>query len=473
MRGPRNGAMLSSMGSRTARLRAALASAAALLACGGAEPPRLLLLVTVDTLRADRLGAYGSPLGLTPHLDALAAESLVFGSAYAASSFTLPSLSALLTGRYPEEYGMWSNESALPADVPTLASELRARGWRTAAVVSNFVLRRTSGLAEGFSRYDDETPNWEPTRGWPERVARRTTSAALPLLEGCTANAADRCFLWVHYQDPHGPYTPPPGLRERFLPGERAAPDGTRRLALREDHMGMGGIPRYQVLDGLREAAFYRAGYHGEVATVDTEVGRLLGRVAELGLADRSVVVFAADHGEALGEGDYWFAHGEYLSEELVRVPLLLKAPGQEPGRRDEVVALVDVLPTLLALLGEGSAPDAPAARPGRDLLAPGAGETASVPYLATLGGSTVRRHGVVEGDYKLVLTERDGVWDASLVRRGREGVELAAAAPQIAERLRARLSELRARYATGREELHQGFAPEDRERLRALGYVD
>jgi arylsulfatase len=478
--------MLSRMRWRTPRLRAALASAVALLACGGPEPPRLLLLVTVDTLRADRLGAYGSPLGLTPHLDALAAAGLVFTSAYAASSFTLPSLSALLTGRYPEEYGMWSNESAVPADVPTLASLLRARGWRTAAVVSNFVLRRSSGLAEGFAHFDDEFPDWEPTRGWPERVAGSTTRAALPILEECTANPEDRCFLWVHYQDPHGPYVPPADLRERSLAAERAAADGTRSLALREDHMGMGGIPRYQVLEGRREVGFYRAGYDGEIAYADAEIGRLLARVAELGLGDRSVIAFAADHGEGLGENDYWFAHGEYLSEELVRVPLLLRAPGLAPGRRDEVVALVDVLPTLLALVGAGGATGAPsgggeggagaaaaAAPPGRDLLAPGASQAASVPYLATLGGSTVVRHGVVEGDYKLVLSERDGVWDARLVRRGREQVDLAPAAPQIAAQLRERLAELRARHATGREELRQEFSPEERERLRSLGYLE
>jgi arylsulfatase len=464
---------------RTAPLRAALALAGALLACGRSEPPRLLLLVTVDTLRADRLGAYGSPLGLTPHLDALAAGSLVFGSAYAASSFTLPSLSALLTGRYPEEYGMWSNESALPADVTTLASELRARGWRTAAVVSNFVLRRSSGLAEGFALYDDDFPDWEPTRGWPERAAEATTRAALAALEGCTANPSDRCFLWVHYQDPHGPYTPPPGLRERSLAAERAAPDGPRELPVREDHMGMGGIPRYQLLEDRREVAFYRAGYDGEVAYVDAGIGRLLARLAELGLAERSAIVFASDHGEGLGEGDYWFAHGEYLSEPLVRVPLWLKAPGVEPGRRDDVAALVDVVPTLLALLGgeagEGGPPAAgaaAAARPGRDLLAPGAAGAASVPYLATLGGATTLRHGIVAGDFKLVLSARDGVWDASLVRRASEAVELAAAAPQVAAELRARLAGLRSHYASGRPEQRQELTPEDRERLRALGYV-
>jgi predicted AlkP superfamily pyrophosphatase or phosphodiesterase len=118
-----------------------VAAAISAVGCARAAPPRVLLLVSVDTLRADHLGAFGSELGLTPHLDALARESLVFEAAYAAAPLTLPSLATLFTGRYPEELGIESNESTLPGGIPTLATELRERGWRTAAVASNFVLR--------------------------------------------------------------------------------------------------------------------------------------------------------------------------------------------------------------------------------------------------------------------------------------------------------------------------------------------
>jgi arylsulfatase A-like enzyme len=154
-----------------------------LATCGGAPPPPdVLLLITVDTLRADRLGAFGSPLGLTPNLDALAEESALFTAAYAATPFTLPSLSALMTGRHPEELGIFRNESVLPETVPTLASELRDRGWQTQAVVSNFILRRSSGIGSGFDVFDDEFPQLEAVRKWPERIATGTTDAALRLL---------------------------------------------------------------------------------------------------------------------------------------------------------------------------------------------------------------------------------------------------------------------------------------------------
>jgi len=448
-----------------------LAGSLLLAACGGAPPPPdVLLLITVDTLRADRLGAFGSSLGLTPNLDALAEESVVFTAAYAGTPFTLPSVSALMTGRHPEELGIFRNESELPATVPTLASELRDRGWQTQAVVSNFILRRSSGIANGFDVFDDEFPQREAVRKWPERIAADTTDAALQLLDRCTETADARCFLWVHYQDPHGPYTPPGDLRKHELERERGTPDGKRVLPASDDHSGIGAIPTYQIVDERRDVAFYRAGYHAEIRYFDEEAGRLLSGLASRGLAERALVAFAADHGEGLGEEDYWFAHGEYLSDAQVRVPLFFRLPGREPVRRDDVAALSDVLPTLVAALSDVPIEPAP---PGRDLLAPGAANAASRPYLATLGGSHRPRVGLVEGEYKLVLSNRDGVWYSQLTRRGRGELDLAAAAPQITGPMRQRLKRIRARMARGRAEVRQELSPQERESLRALGYAD
>ena len=123
--------------------------------CGKAPMPRLVLLVSVDTLRADELGAYGSSRGLTPHLDALARESTLFTAAYAPAPLTLPSIAGLLTGRHPEALGIRTNESGLPVGVPTLATELGEAGWQAGAVVGNFMLRRESGVARGFQHFDD------------------------------------------------------------------------------------------------------------------------------------------------------------------------------------------------------------------------------------------------------------------------------------------------------------------------------
>jgi arylsulfatase len=447
----------------------ALAALAVLASCrGGAAPPRHLLLITVDTLRADRLAAYGGAPGLTPNLDALAEQSEVFLRAYAPSSFTLPSIAAIMTGRYPQQLGIWKNESGVPASASTLAAELRARGWRTAAVVSNFVLRESSGLASGFDLFDDALPQREAVRKWPERIAAETTAAALTVLDGCTPGADTRCFLWVHYQDPHGPYTPSGERRRRFLAAARAASDGRRVLPVNDEAVPFGGIPPYQFLDGHRDAAFYRAGYDAEVQYTDEEIGRLLAGVEQRGLGERTLVVFAADHGEALGEDDYWFAHGELLTDPLVRVPLLIRDPRRSPRRREDLASLVDLYPSLLARLG--GAPPA-AERAGRDLLADGAERGASTPYLATLGASSLERYGVVDGDYKLVVSERGGAREERLTRRGAEDRDVAREAPEAAAALRAKLAAHRENLASGPPETRQQISPADREKLRALGY--
>jgi arylsulfatase A-like enzyme len=452
------------------RWRLALAGLGlALAACRGSAPaPRLLLLVTVDTLRADRLGAYGNTLGLTPRLDAHAAESVVFTAAYAPASFTVPSVSALMSGRYPQELGIWTNESGLPA-VPTLATELHARGWRTYAVVSNVVLRRASGLAAGFDVYDDTFPEREAARRWPERSAPGTTAAALRALAACVGDGTARCFLWVHYQDPHGPYVPPARLRARYLAHERRAPDGARKLPVRWNDVGIGGLPGYQLVQNQRTVAFYRAGYDGEVRYVDAYVGSLLRAVAARGLSGRAVIVVAADHGEGLGEDDYWFAHGELLTDPLIHVPLMLRVPGTAPRRRDDVASLLDVFPTLLHLL-EGVAPDP--ARPGRDLLAPDAETHPSQPYLANLGAARVPRFGVVDGAYKYVVEKHGGVWQGRLARRGEEDVDLSARAPAVRARLDRLLADLLQRIGRAVVETRQTVSPADRARLRALGYL-
>ena len=438
--------------------------AAVAMGCG-APPPQLLLVVTVDTLRADALGAYGSELGLSPHLDALAAESVVFEAAYASAPLTLPSLATLFTGRWPEELGVHSNESTLPAAVPTLAAELRERGWRTGAVVSNFVLNAGSGLARGFDRYDDALPRREAVRRWPERAARDATDAALAMLDGC---AGLRCFVWVHYQDPHGPYDPPPGYRERELARAAEASDGARRLPVGADQRGLGAIPAYQFLAGRRDVAFYRAGYRGEIAYVDAEIGRLLAGLERRGLAGRALVVFAADHGESLGERDLWFAHGDWLGDEQVRVPLFLRVPGRPRGRRGDVASLADLRPTLLAWLA-GVRPDP--AGPGRDLLADGAERAESRPYVATLVAAEGPRRALVASGHKLVVSERAGGEEVALFGLGREDEDLAAAAPQTARELRGALDALRAGLAEPPPPTPRAVSDEERARLDALGY--
>ncbi len=450
------------------RARAPILAALLLAGCGGEPVPRLFLLVSVDTLRADRLGAYGSDRGLTPRIDALARESELFSAAYAPASHTLPSVAALWTGRLPQEIGVVDNLSRLEPGVPTLASELAQRGFSTGAVVSNWVLRRACGLDAGFAVYDDRLPQQETAREVPERAASDTTDAALRLVAECAAKPEGRCLVWVHYQDPHGPYAPPGG-RERHLARERAEADGRRLLPLLPGPFGAGGIPSYQALGGEREVAFYRAGYDAEVAYLDAELGRLLDGVRERGLWERAVVVVTADHGESLGENDYWFGHGEDLTEVLVRVPLLLRVPGRAPRERSDIASLVDLRRTLLALAtGE---PGPPGER-GRDLLAAEAPQGASRPLLATLGGARVPRYALVDGEFKYVVVRQDEAWRGRLYRRGDDTTDLSAPAPHVARAMRSRLEQVLQSLPEPERAAERRLDDAERANLRALGYL-
>ena len=335
----------------------ALFAAAAGLACVPAAPPssdpaRHLLLVSVDTLRADRLGAYGYTAASTPHVDALAAESLRFDAAYAHSSMTLPSVTSLLTGRLPAEHGIYANRGTLKGTQTTIAEHLKPAGFVAGAFIGNYALRPTRFLWQGFDRYTNTYREAEQVRKHPENDAKSLTDEAIDWLDA--RRPEDRFLLWVHYQEPHGPYTP-----AEFAPPAEAGPT----LPQSESESGQGAIPAYQWL-GHGRLAEYEARYDGEIAEVDRQLGRLLAAFRERELLGETAVVFTADHGEAFGEEELYCAHGEGLSDALLRVPLLLRAPGVEPGVRGDRVRQIDVLPTLLALLGL-QVPELP----GRSLL--------------------------------------------------------------------------------------------------------
>jgi arylsulfatase len=436
--------------------------------CRGEAPAPTpdVFLLTVDTLRADRLAAYGSRRSLTPRLDGLAAESLVFEHAYAPAPFTLPSVSSLHTGRHPLVTGVTSNLGVIPEVVPTLAERLKQAGWRTGAVVSNFALRRVTGLERGFDHYDDRFNQLERNRNQPERIARDTREAALTLLDAMMqAGEEGPVFLWVHFQDPHGPYTPPPGYREGLLEAARALPEGRRQLPVSRTVSGQGGIPSYQVLGREREVGFYRAGYDAEVAYTDEEIGALIDGIRERGRLDDAIVLFATDHGEGLGEDDYWFAHGENLSESLVRVPLMIRAPGLAPGRSGDLASLLDVLPTLLSWLGLELPPT-----DGRDLLV--AAEAPPALLLSTLEGSNPTRFAIVSEGEKYLLSPSSAGDRERLHRLGDEARDRSQEAPEHVVALRAKLQALRDALPPmiGRE--RQSLSDVEKARLRALGYV-
>ena len=224
------------------------------LACSRAHSTRPdVLLITVDTLRADYLSAYGFPFETSPQVDALAAEGVLFERAISGSSRTVPAHASIMTSRYTREHsvGYLNGKSAL-RDRVTLADLFRDAGYATAGFIGNILLTRNTGLGRGFDLFDDEIETPELNRpNIVERLAEDTTRRAI---EWLAEEREAPAFLWVHYQDPHGPYTPPAEDANRFdLPG----PPGEKPLALAKSNVGTksrGGIPPYQVLPGLRHA---------------------------------------------------------------------------------------------------------------------------------------------------------------------------------------------------------------------------
>jgi arylsulfatase A-like enzyme/Tfp pilus assembly protein PilF len=298
---------------------------------GGRPTHPNVLLVTLDTVRADRLGSYGYAAASTPALDGLARDGVLFSHAVATAPLTLPSHASILTGLLPPRHAVHHNGAgALPATVPTLAEALHAEGYRTAAFVGSFVLDARFGLGRGFELYDDDIardPTTKVAGLEAERPGVEVVDRALEWLE----KEDDRPFFgWVHLYDAHAPYEPAEPYRSRFA-------------------------------DRL---------YDGEIAAVDAQVGRLLAYLEERGLAGDTVVAVAADHGEALGDHGE-LTHGLLLFEPTVRVPLLLRAPGRLPAGRviEEPVGLADLGPTLAGFAGARLAAGE-TALDGRDLSA-------------------------------------------------------------------------------------------------------
>ena len=302
-----------------------------------------VVLVTIDTLRADHLSLYGYPRQTTPHIDAFARAAMTYENAYATATFTSPSLVSMLTGLYPASHGVRFLRQSLPPDTWTLPGHLRGLGWHTGAVVSNWVLKAgASGLAGEFDEYDDEMTERELKRPDVfERTGERTTDAALRWLGSRTGTAP--FFLWVHYIDPHGPYTPPAPFDEKF-----AGPPGQRVKRAK--------IPWYQRVGKSPQLGHYIDQYDGEIAYVDEQIGRLFRGLHGQNLLGDTMVVLTSDHGETLtdrhGGPVRYFHHGHHVWEELARIPLLVYEPSGPVGRSRDLVSLVDIAPTILESAG-------------------------------------------------------------------------------------------------------------------------
>lgn len=401
-------------------------------ACSRATGERFnVVLLTLDTVRADRLGCYGGPA--TAALDSLARDGARFDQATAAVPLTLPSHATILTGLLPPGHGLRNNGAgALPANVPTLATRLSEAGYRTGAFVGAFVLDHRFGLARGFDRYDDEIDRGGTSGADALEAERRgdlVVDRALAWL-GEQRGGAHPYFLWVHLFDAHAPYEPPEPYRRSF-PGRA---------------------------------------YEGEIAFVDAQVARVLAAIDARGETSRTVVIAVADHGEALGEhGEQ--THGLLLYQPTLRVPLLVRAPGIVPAGSvvREPISLADLAPTLGSLVGvafQGAALD------GRDLspamargAEPARGDVYSeteYPRLFGWSGMAALRRGPI----KHVSAPRAETFD--LERDPGERSPLPGDSPDGRD-MEARIARVRERStATGSATLDA----DTRERLASLGYV-
>ena len=316
-----------------------------------------VVLITVDTLRADHLGAYGYVRDTSPRIDALARESILFEHAVVAWPKTVPGLGSVLTGNYGHTIRMmYATFDPLREDSTTITEMLKEAGYATGGFTTNGNLLIKQGWSQGFDEYVEL---WKTAgRGKPDNVAEHARKFL-------AARQGGKLFLWLHYIDPHGPYIA--GEREfrfRFLNDphyDKIFYDKERKRTLPIDKtppstwrtFGINGIPGTIAEGDKTEVAYYIAEYDAEIAYTDKYVGAVVDDLKARGLWEKTILIFTADHGEALGGHDWYFDHGRFAYDDVSRVPLLVYVPGVAPRVLRHPVSSNDIVPTILELVGE------------------------------------------------------------------------------------------------------------------------
>jgi len=429
-----------------------------------ATPRHNVLLITLDTTRADHLGCYGGPHSVSPRIDRLAAGGVLFENTYTTAAVTPVSHASILTGQYPYTHGLrvlhGLGNNRLPDSAVTLAEIFKDAGYQTAAFVSSFPAGSRFGLGQGFDTFDEEflqqpvdqivdssgTVNAEQS----QRRADATTDLALEWLGG----GSGHFFLWVHYNDPHDvQIVPPLQFLQQFPP-----PSGTRAEQLREV-------------------------YDVEIQYMDQQIGRVLDAMEGAGRLEDTVVVIVSDHGQGLGDHNWW-THG-ILYEEQIKAPLIIRAPGVPAGRRVQyLVRTIDIAPTIIDLIGLGA--QRHASMDGASLVPMLKGEGADPGYTAYADSVNMLTYGSEAGTFDqkndMLFAVTDGRWKYILhmIRENESELydlkedphelrNLYADRPGELERLR---KNLQARRFEPRGERGPGaLSDEDLERLRSLGY--
>jgi arylsulfatase A-like enzyme len=395
------------------------------------------------------------------------------GRAAAQATTTRASHASIFTSTYPRTHGVLSNFDAY-VERPSLMTALRARGYLAAGFVSSVVLNRKFGLQRQLDHFDDGATATESNRAdMSERPARDTLQAALAYIE--QLDRARPFFVWIHLIDPHGPYAAPIEP-DRFV-GDANAKPGLRSLALGDANVGFAIIPKYQILNGVRDPDYYVARYDGEIRYADDALGAFFERLRALGLYDRTLMIVTADHGETLDEPTHrrYFAHEQVTYEEDTRIPLVVHEPA---GQRDladldhnAVVLSIDVAPTILDLVGVAI----PKEFEGQSLLRAARGPDEPVfsfgSYVSWEERTIGTQRAVLRGPWRYVFNTLDGVEEIYDHRTDpRESHNLAAKNPDALADLRRALADFMAK--PGAQNPPSEMSDAERERLRALGYV-
>lgn len=447
-------------------MKAVSAAAALLILFAGVPrppapaPPRRILLVTIDTLRADALSCYRAQTPGTPAIDALAGDSVVFHQARSAAPWTLPSLASAMTGVSPQVHLATQLWDRVPDRLTTIAEVLRRAGYRTAALVSSPLLRRAAHLDQGFQEYTAFPGETGTKPADPDQLAG-TASGWI------RKQSQEKYFLWLHFYDPHTPYEPPAAYLQGMEP-----PPGMRRDLTVDEHLAI-RLRKHDPSPAERE--WIRQLYRAEVRWVDAAVGSLIADLKRSGQYEDTLIVLLSDHGDELWDHGL-VGHGHTLYEELLRVPFLVKLPG--PSRRGDVetpVSIASLAATILDLAGKPFPAGYPAARSLTPLLR---GETVVPEPLLSTGLQRVEeKTALLFGGFKLIRGETRGRLELyDLARDPTETADLAASNPEKTAEGAKLLDGFQAESDRDRKSLgirreRAPLDPEAEKRLRSLGY--
>jgi arylsulfatase A-like enzyme len=398
------------------------------------------------------VSAYGYPRATTPNLDRLIREGTSFDAHYAAAPYTHPSLASILTGLLPTALGFTSNVPTVPTNVATLPERLADAGYVAAGFSSQYVLSNRWGLNRGFHYWRNQANDVPAGRVNDELLAWWDT------------HPDDNSFLWAHHFDPHGPYRPPQGWREKFVNDALWAAD-TMRLDPSTKAEGVPFIPNYVYDKDQRDRRWYVAGYDGDIAYWDSQLGRLIKAIHDRGWERDTVVLVTADHGESMTEHARFFCHGS-LWEHDIHVPMVIWGPGRVPAGKVVSTATghTQILPTLLDLAGVGSKRGS--------MLAPDPEHLA----VAVHGKGDKLRWAVRgENSWKLIFDASGSLVDAyELGKDPGETVNRAGLLPPEARAITTRFKKaLEGPVGVVNTRPEPTLDAEDLERLRALGYIE